>query len=86
EGVVFGAGLWLIARTLRLPLPRPGRIWRTALAAGLLAAALDGLRLAHGSLAALAAAACVCYPALLFGLRALGRDDVRALVRRGTVA
>ncbi len=35
---------------------------------------------------ALVAAACVCYPALLFGLRACGPEDVRVLLRRGTPA
>jgi hypothetical protein len=43
---------------------------------------LDGLRLAHGSLAVLVVAACVLYPALLFGLRALGAEDVQVLIRR----
>jgi O-antigen/teichoic acid export membrane protein len=82
EVVVFGASLWLILKTLELGLPRLGRIGRTALAAGLLAVGLDGLRLADASLAVLVVAACLLYPALLFGLRALGADDVRVLVRR----
>lgn len=82
EIVVYVASGWLILKTLELPLPRPGRIGRTVVAAGLLAVGLDGLRLAHGSLAVLVVAACVLYPALLFGLRALGAEDVQVLVRR----
>ena len=82
EVVVFGASLSLVLKTLELPLPRPGRIGRTALAAAILAAVLDALRLEHASLAVLVAAACMCYPALLFGLRAVGVDDLRVLLRR----
>jgi O-antigen/teichoic acid export membrane protein len=82
EVVVFAASGWLILKTLELQLPRPGRIGRTALAAALLAAGLDALRLANASLAVLVGAACVLYPALLFGLRALGMEDIRVLVRR----
>jgi O-antigen/teichoic acid export membrane protein len=86
EAVVFGASSRLILKTLDLPLPRPGRIGRTALAAGLLAVALEALRLQNASLAVLVVAACLCYPALLFGLRALGMEDVRVLLRRATPA
>ncbi|MGP0103540.1 MAG: flippase [Solirubrobacteraceae bacterium] len=86
EVVVCAGSLRLIMRELELPLPRPGRMGRTALAAALLAAALDALRLAHAPLGALVAAACVFYPALLFGLRACGPEDVRVLLRRGTPA
>jgi O-antigen/teichoic acid export membrane protein len=86
EVVVFVAGISLIFRTLELSLPRPGRMPRTLLAAVLMAAALDALRMAHASLAVLVAVACVSYPALLFGLRALGVDDLRVLLRRGTPA
>jgi O-antigen/teichoic acid export membrane protein len=86
EAVVFGASSRLILKTLDLPLPRPGRIGRTALAAGLLAVALEALHLQNASLAVLVVAACLCYPALLFGLRALGMEDVRVLLRRATPA
>lgn len=82
EVVVFVASGTLILRTLELPLPKPGRIGRTVLAAALLAAALGGLRLASAPLAVLVVAACALYPALLFGLRALGMEDVNVLVRR----
>jgi len=83
EAVVFAASLALILRTLELPLPRPGKIGRTALAALLLAAGLEAMRLASAPLEALVVAACVCYPALLFGLRAVGRDELGVLLRRG---
>jgi O-antigen/teichoic acid export membrane protein len=86
EVVVFGLSLSLILRTLEQPLPRLGRIGRTVLAAGLLTVVLEGLRLEHASLAVLVAAACVCYPALLFGLRAVGVDDLRVVMRRGVPA
>jgi O-antigen/teichoic acid export membrane protein len=82
EVVVFAASLWLILGTLELSLPGPGRIWRTALAAGLLAGVLYGLRQADASLAVLVVAACVCYPALLFGLRAVGKEEMQVLLRR----
>jgi O-antigen/teichoic acid export membrane protein len=86
EVVVFAAGSALIVRTLGLSLPRPGRMPRTLLAAGLMAAVLDALRISHASLAVLVAVACVSYPALLFGLRALGLEDLRVLLRRETPA
>jgi O-antigen/teichoic acid export membrane protein len=86
EVFVFASSLSLILKTLELPLPRPGRIGRTVVAAALLAAGLDALRLVDAPLAVLAVAACVAYPALLFALRALGLDDVRILLRRRTAA
>jgi O-antigen/teichoic acid export membrane protein len=82
EIVVCGASLRVILRTLGLPFPRPGRVGRTVLAAGLLAAGLAGLKGAGAPLAALAAVSCLCYPALLFGVRALELSDVRLLLRR----
>jgi O-antigen/teichoic acid export membrane protein len=82
EVVVFGASLSLILRTLELPWPKPGRIGRTVLAAGLLVGVLSALRLASAPLAVLVLGACVCYPALLFGLRALAPEDIRTLLRR----
>jgi O-antigen/teichoic acid export membrane protein len=86
EVLVSALSLRVILRTLELPLPKPGRIGRTALAAGLLAAGLDALRLASAPLAVLVIAACLCYPALLFGLRALAPEDLRVILRRGTPA
>jgi O-antigen/teichoic acid export membrane protein len=86
EMVVFGASFALILNTLEMRLPRPGRMLRTVLAAVLLGAVLEGLRLADAPLGVLVAAACLFYPALLFGLRALGMDDLRVVLRRGTLA
>jgi O-antigen/teichoic acid export membrane protein len=86
EAVVFVSALSLVLRTLELPRPKLGRIGRTAAAAALLAAALGGLRLADAPLGVLVASACVCYPALLFGLRAFGVEDLRLLLRRGVPA
>ena len=86
EMVVFGASLALILQTLELPLPQAGRIGRTILAAAVLGVTLEGMSLADAPLAALVAAACVLYPALLFGLRAFGREDLRVLRSRGRLA
>ena len=83
EIVVCAGAVRVLLRELQLPLPRPGRVARTALAAFVLGAILWVLREAGAPLGALVAAACVCYPALLFALRALGAADVRVLLRRG---
>ena len=49
----------------------------------MLAAILEGLSLASNeSLWVLIPAACVCYPALLFALRAVTLDEATSLVRR----
>ena len=82
EVVVFAASLRLILRTLELPRPKAGRIGRTVLAAVLLAGGLGALKLVGAPLAVLVVAACLCYPALLFGLRALSVADVRVILRR----
>jgi O-antigen/teichoic acid export membrane protein len=86
EIIVWGFSLSLILKTLELPLPRPGRIGRTVLAAALLTGALEALRLGHAPLVVLVGAACVFYPALLFGLRAVNVDDVRVVVGRAELA
>jgi O-antigen/teichoic acid export membrane protein len=86
EMVVCGASLVLILRTLEMRLPGPGRIGRAAVAAALLTGVLEALSLAGAPLALLVAAACVTYPALLFGLRALEVDDVRVVIGRGTLS
>jgi O-antigen/teichoic acid export membrane protein len=83
EIVVFAAALRIVLRTLELPRPKLGRIGRTASAAVLLGGALAVTKLLGGELIALTVAACLLYPALLFGLRALDMDDVRVLLRRG---
>ncbi len=82
ELVVFVMSLRLILRALELSRLKLGRIARTALAAALLAGGLGALRLAGAPLAVLVVAACLCYPALLFGLRALSIADVRVILRR----
>ena len=83
EIVVLGAGSRLLLRTLELPRPKLGRVGRTAIAAGVLAAILEALSLASNeSLWVLIPAACVLYPALLLGLRAVTLDEASALVRR----
>lgn len=86
EMLVCGLSLRLILTKLERPLPWSWRIVRTALAAALLTGGLIVLRELGASLAELTAAACLAYPALLFGLRALEVDDVRALLRRGASA
>ena len=82
EVVVFYASLRLILRTLELPRPKAARMGRTLLAAALLAGGLAVLKLAGAPLAVLVIAACLCYPALLFGLRALSVADVRVILER----
>lgn len=82
EMIVCALSSRVILRSLELPLPKVGRVGRTVLAAALLAAGLDALRLIGAPLALLVFAACLCYPLLLFGLRALSIDDVRILFRR----
>jgi len=82
EAVVLVMATREVRRRLDLPAPRPGRIAHTALAAVLLCALLGLMRFAGAPLPALIAAACVCYPALLFALRAFGMDDLRTVLRR----
>ncbi len=86
EVVVFAASLRVILRELDLSLPRPGRLGRTLLAAILLAGGLELVRLLGAPLVLLVVTACVCYPALLFGLRALSIEEVRMLLRREALA
>ncbi|MBA3808715.1 MAG: flippase, partial [Solirubrobacterales bacterium] len=83
EVVVLLATTKEILAKLEMPLPKPGRIGRTAVAAAVLGALLGLMRLADAPLAALIAAACVLYPALLFALRAFGPEDARVVLRRG---
>jgi O-antigen/teichoic acid export membrane protein len=86
EVVVFASALRVVLRTLELPRPKLGRIGRTGLAAVLLGGGLAVIRLLGGELVALSIAACVFYPALLFGLGALDLDDVRILLKPGRFA
>jgi O-antigen/teichoic acid export membrane protein len=82
ELVVCAASLRVILRTLELPFPRPGRVGRTVVAAAILAAGLAALKLAGAPLGVLAAVSCLCYPALLLGVRAVALSDLRVLLRR----
>ncbi|MGH2865592.1 MAG: flippase [Solirubrobacteraceae bacterium] len=85
EIVVFLGSLSLILRTLELPLPRPGRIGRTAVAAVLLGLGLEALRLVGAPLVVLVLAAAVFYPLLLFALGALALEDVRVVTGRSAI-
>ncbi len=86
EAVVFLQSTLLVKRGLGVRRPSVGRIGRTALAAAVLGGALAVLRLDHAPLGVLVAAACVCYPALLYGLGAFGMEDLRVVLRRGEIA
>jgi O-antigen/teichoic acid export membrane protein len=86
EVLVFLSSLVLILRTLGMRRVRIGRMGRTVAAAVLLGGALSALKLINGSLLVLTIAACLCYPALLFALRALALDDVRILLKRRALA
>jgi O-antigen/teichoic acid export membrane protein len=85
ELLVCALSLKVVMERLELGLPAPGRIGRTVLAALVLGLALAGLRAAGAPLGVLAAAACVLYPALLFGLKAVEPRDLAAVVRRGAL-
>jgi O-antigen/teichoic acid export membrane protein len=86
EVVVFGASLMLIRANIPLRSLRLERILRTVVAAAVLGGLLAALDLAGAPLAVLIVAACLCYPALLFGLRALELDDIRVLLKRKALA
>jgi O-antigen/teichoic acid export membrane protein len=86
EVVVCAASLHLILQKLERPIPKPGRIGRAVAASAALTGVLELLRLAHTPLVGLVAAACVCYPLLLFVLRAFGPADIQVLLRRGVPA
>ncbi len=83
EAIVLVQTTILIRRTLELGMPQPGRIGRSALAALVLGAVLALAKLAGAPLGALAALAALGYPSLLLGLRALGPEDLRLVLRRG---
>jgi O-antigen/teichoic acid export membrane protein len=83
EIVVFGASLSLILRALDMKVPRAGRFGRTALAATVLWGVLTLIDRAGASLAILVLTFAICYPALLFGLRAISVADLRVLLKRG---
>ncbi len=83
EGVVFAMSSRVLVGELGGRGLGVGRMAHTALAAVVLGLVLGGLRLAGAPLGALVAAAVVLYPALLFALRAVGRDDILLVLRRG---
>jgi O-antigen/teichoic acid export membrane protein len=86
ELVVFLLAGRLVLGALDLPFPGFGRVGRTAVAAAILGLMLGAMRLAGAPLAALVAVACISYPALLLGLRALDLEDVMLVLRRRTEA
>jgi O-antigen/teichoic acid export membrane protein len=86
EIMVFGWALALVLRALGLPFPNLGRIGRTAVAAALLGVILEAFSLAGAPLWLVILAACVGYPSLLFGLRALTLDEALSVLRRRQVA
>jgi stage V sporulation protein B len=86
EVLVCAACLSAILKKLERPWPRPGRIARTLLAAGVLFAALHVLSLLGASLTVLVVAACVLYPGLLLALGALAREDIQIVLKRAEVA
>src|SRR6059036_1449910 len=63
-----------------------GRMIRAAAAAVVLGLILGSERFIDAPLGVILASACVLYPALLFGLRALSLEDVRLVLRRGEPA
>ncbi|MCW3033785.1 MAG: hypothetical protein QOK19_39 [Solirubrobacteraceae bacterium] len=82
EAIVFVATTRVVASELGIRRPAVGRIARTAGAAVALGVLLAALRLLDAPLGVIAAAACLLYPALLFGLRAIGPEDVQVLLKR----
>jgi O-antigen/teichoic acid export membrane protein len=86
EVVVWCASFAVIKRELQLPMPKPGRMGRTVLAAVVLGGGLLALKLLGAPLVVLVAMAGVSYPALLFGLGAVSIDDVRLVLRREPAA
>ncbi len=82
----------VLAQTTRLLVARLGttefgfgRVARTAIAAVLLGLVLGGERLADAPLGVIIATACVLYPALLFALKAVSLEDLRALRSEGAL-
>lgn len=82
ELVVLAVSTGLIMGRLSLRLPKPGRVGRTVLAAGLLWGSLAALEAAGAALLVLIVGACLIYPGLLLGLGAIAPADVRLLLRR----
>jgi O-antigen/teichoic acid export membrane protein len=82
EAFVLGVSIRPILTKLDQPFPRPERVGRALLAAALITLGLLLVSQVNDSLVVLVVTFCVCYPALLFGLHAVSRDDLRILLRR----
>lgn len=85
EAFVVAGQAWIVRRGFAGRSLALGRLPRVAASAILLWVALAGLRAVGVPLAGLIVAAAVVYPVLLLGLRALRRDELRALLRRQSV-
>lgn len=85
EGVVFFFTTRLVSAELGIRRPAVGRVARTALAALVMGLLVGAMKLLDAPLVALAAAACVLYPALLYALRAVGPEDIQVLLKRRTL-
>jgi O-antigen/teichoic acid export membrane protein len=86
EAVVLAQTTRLLVRELGTDQFEFGRVVRTGLAAILLGLVIGAMRIAGAPLAPVLVVACLLYPALLFGLRAVGPEDIRVLLRRGASA
>jgi O-antigen/teichoic acid export membrane protein len=82
EAVVFAFASRLVLKKLERPMPKLGRIGRTAGCALLLTGELYLARALGAPLAVLVAIACFSYPTLLFGFGAMSLDDVRLVLGR----
>lgn len=82
ELVVLLLSTAMIMRRLSLPIPTPGRISRTVVAAALLWGELSALRSIDASLVTLLLGACLGYPLLLLVMRAITPSDIRLILRR----
>jgi len=82
ELLVFLLSLRVVWQRLAPGRPDFARAGRIVLAAAVLGGTLTAVQAAGGGLAVLIVAACLLYPALLFGLRALQVEDLRILLRR----
>ena len=85
EAVVLAASVRLILSELDVPLPKPGRVGRALLAAILLTGVLMLVSTLSRSLAVYVVTSCICYPALLFGLRAFSLEDFHTLLGSKTL-
>lgn len=82
EAVVIALSFLFIARALGLRRPSPGRLPHIALAAVMLLLVMLGVDALGAPLVVELAVACLVYPVLLLGLRAIQLDEIRSLLRR----